>query len=262
MKKILEETYDLPFHVSQYPNEYVIYPENDMDELFEIHIQYRSEVRIIVEAYPQKHAAAMLDDMANASEEKKNRFLAYLQLFKEKNAKVATEINGTEVEDGKWPEIWKNMSIRISKIEERDISFDTLAKEWAVGACGMMLSLLNVELIENMEGKVEGRKIEAIMTKYERNPVNRELCIEQNGCTCKICGFDFEKIYGDIGKRFIHIHHIKPISTMGGEYIPNPRIDLIPVCPNCHAMLHSSEPPLMPEELIEILKERNSNIEE
>ncbi|MEG0771017.1 MAG: HNH endonuclease, partial [Clostridia bacterium] len=46
------------------------------------------------------------------------------------------------------------------------------------------------------------------------------------------------KIYGEIGKDFIHVHHLKPLNEIGEEYIVNPVNDLIPVCPNCHAMLH------------------------
>ena len=33
------------------------------------------------------------------------------------------------------------------------------------------------------------------------------------------------------------------------EYEPDPRRDLVPVCPNCHAMLHTSDPPLEIEKL-------------
>lgn len=257
MKKTLEDTFDLPFHVSEGVNEYTIFPENDMEELFEVHIWYRSGVRLIIEAHPQKHAAAMLTDMANAPEEKRNRFLAYLKLFKEKNAKVAAEVNGRTDDFSEWPSDWRNMSVRISKIEEHDFSFLDMAKEWAVAACGMMLSLLNVEAIER-EGVIEGKKIQVLQTKYERNPINRQICLEKHGCTCKICGFDFENVYGAIGKGFIHVHHIEMISQREGEYIPDPYNDLIPVCPNCHAMLHSSTPPLMPEELIAIIYERKN----
>lgn len=251
MKEILESTYDLPFHVRKGVNEYYIYPENDMEELFEVHVQFRSDVRLITDVKPQKHAAAMLGDMANASEEQKKRFLAYIQLFKDKKAKVSSEINGIDTDFSKWPENWKNMSMRISKIEEDDISFEEVAKEWAVSACGMMLSLLNVETLE--EAHAEGKKMDVLLTKYERNLLNRELCIEQNGCICKICGFDFEKTYGEIGKGFIHVHHVIPISKRGGEYIPDPRTDLIPVCPNCHAMLHRKDPPFQPEDIIGII---------
>lgn len=251
MKHTLENTYDLPFHVTKGVNEYTIYPENDMDELFEIHVQFRSDVRMIAEIKPQKHAAAMLNDMANASEEQKKRFMAYVKLFKERNAKVSTEVNGEKTDLSDWPASWKNLAIRISKIEEKDILFDEEAKKWAVDVCGMMLSLLNVESMEGAQS--EGKKFDVVMTKYERNPVNRALCIEINGCKCKICGFDFEKAYGELGKGFIHVHHIIPISKRGGEYIPDPGTDLIPVCPNCHAMLHRREPPYGPDDVKSIM---------
>lgn len=63
-------------------------------------------------------------------------------------------------------------------------------------------------------------------------------CIEKYGCKCSVCGFDFEKEYGELGKGFIHIHHIVPIARIGKEYKIDYEKDLIPVCPNCHAMLH------------------------
>lgn len=50
---------------------------------------------------------------------------------------------------------------------------------------------------------------------------------------------NFEKFYGKLGKHFIHVHHIIPLKDINEEYIVNPIKDLIPVCPNCHAMLHT-----------------------
>lgn len=57
------------------------------------------------------------------------------------------------------------------------------------------------------------------------------------GYICKVCGFVFEKVYGEWGKDYIEIHHIKPISSVG-EQIVNPDTDLIPFCSNCHRMIH------------------------
>ena len=77
--------------------------------------------------------------------------------------------------------------------------------------------------------------------KYERNPRARKMCIQKYGCICKICQFDFQKQYGELGKDFIHVHHIIPISeNKGRSYKVDYENDLIPVCPNCHAMLHRS----------------------
>ena len=44
---------------------------------------------------------------------------------------------------------------------------------------------------------------------------------------------------------------------MGAGYEVDPLRDMIPVCPNCHAMLHTKNPPLTPEELKAIIKDVN-----
>jgi 5-methylcytosine-specific restriction enzyme A len=84
----------------------------------------------------------------------------------------------------------------------------------------------------------EGIKKTVVTNKYERSSLARKLCIEENGCKCKVCGFDFESIYGELGKDYIHIHHIIPIHNIGKEYKIDYKNDLIPVCANCHSMIH------------------------
>ena len=84
----------------------------------------------------------------------------------------------------------------------------------------------------------EGAQKTITVNQYERNPIARQRCIEANGCKCKVCGIDFEEKYGEIGHGFIHVHHVIPISTIGETYQVDPINDLVPVCPNCHAMLH------------------------
>ena len=103
--------------------------------------------------------------------------------------------------------------------------------------------------IPNPEKIYEGAKKEIVVNSYERNQVARRKCIEAKGCKCSVCGMDFEKVYGDIGRGYIHVHHIVPLSSIGKEYELDPIKDLIPVCPNCHAMLHRRNPPYEPNEL-------------
>ncbi|WP_338147063.1 HNH endonuclease [Pantoea stewartii] len=62
--------------------------------------------------------------------------------------------------------------------------------------------------------------------------------MDHHGTACECCGFDFEKVYGENGKGFIHVHHIKPLHTVDDNYVVNPITDLIPLCPNCHEMVH------------------------
>ena len=47
-------------------------------------------------------------------------------------------------------------------------------------------------------------------------------------------------MYGDIGEGFIHVHHITPLSAQKKRHQID-EANLIPVCPNCHAMLHKGD---------------------
>ncbi len=82
----------------------------------------------------------------------------------------------------------------------------------------------------------EGRPCPTSSITYERNPEARRRCIERYGAVCCVCGFDSERVYG-VG-RVIHVHHLRPLSEMGREYVVDPIQDLRPVCPNCHAIIH------------------------
>ena len=95
----------------------------------------------------------------------------------------------------------------------------------------------------------EGASKEVSVNAYERSAEARAKCIEYHGYKCTVCSFDFEHFYGDIGKNYIHVHHIVPLSEIRKEYKLNPITDLIPVCPNCHAIIHRTRPALSIEQL-------------
>ena len=95
----------------------------------------------------------------------------------------------------------------------------------------------------------EGIPSQVVQTRYERSKFARGLCLEQYGYACAACDFDFEKTYGSLGHQFIHVHHRTMISTAGKASKVDPAKDLVPVCPNCHAMLHKQNPPLTIDEL-------------
>lgn len=84
----------------------------------------------------------------------------------------------------------------------------------------------------------EGLKKQVTVNKYERSSIARARCVEHHGYVCMVCGFDFKEFYGDVGDEYIHVHHITPLHTINQSYRINHETDLIPVCPNCHAMLH------------------------
>ena len=105
------------------------------------------------------------------------------------------------------------------------------------------------EVSEDHSELAEGSARTVCVNIYERNPIARAQCIEHYGCQCYVCRLDFEKNYGDLGRGFIHVHHLIEISSIDSQYSINPIEDLRPVCPNCHAMIHKKKPAYSIEEL-------------
>jgi len=103
--------------------------------------------------------------------------------------------------------------------------------------------------LDKSETLFEGIKKTIIVNSYERNQMARTKCIEHYGAQCLVCSFDFEKEYGEIGKGFIHVHHLTQLSDIKQGYEVDPIKDLRPVCPNCHAMLHKKKPPYTIDQL-------------
>ena len=103
----------------------------------------------------------------------------------------------------------------------------------------------------------EGSVSQILVNRYERDPAARAACIAHFGYKCQVCSFDFEARYGEIGRNFIHVHHLVPLSDISAEYAVNPLTDMIPVCPNCHAMLHRGTELLQPEFLRMCLLDSN-----
>ncbi len=263
IKRELETFFDVPFDVSFRPlyqdQTYIISPHNDLEELFTVKVLFRQKIRMIVEIEPQKYAASMVESLNHADAAKRSMFEMYVAQIKERGAKIDFYINQNMYDDISpvmWEDSWHQIRIRATQIIAdtiNDVEEIRLVQEWTKLATGLFLSLLDVEGIDELQ-HAEGKISQVLQTKYERNPVNRELCLDANGYVCKICGFDFEKVYGEIGHNFIHVHHIEKVSSFGGEYYLNPVTDMIPVCPNCHAMLHREDPPISPEKLRGIIK--------
>jgi len=85
----------------------------------------------------------------------------------------------------------------------------------------------------------EGNRVSVTTNRYERDPKARTACIRHYGHVCFVCGFDFEKVYGERGKGFIEVHHLSPLSELGGSKISiDPVQDMRPLCSNCHSMIH------------------------
>ncbi|GLI34199.1 HNH endonuclease [Desulforhabdus amnigena] len=117
-------------------------------------------------------------------------------------------------------------------------------------------------IISNVAGEIskfeiftEGAVHSILVNAYERDKKARKKCLDHYGAICCVCKFDFGKYYGSAFQDFIHVHHIKPISSIGKEYIIDPIADLRPLCPNCHAAVHAINPPYSIEQIKQLVKE-------
>lgn len=94
----------------------------------------------------------------------------------------------------------------------------------------------------------EGERKHTEYERLHRNPALRQACINKYGYQCQCCGMNFAEMYGELlGARFIEVHHLQMLSTYDEsrpqDYVEN----LVPLCANCHAMIHhiaGSEHPL------------------
>lgn len=94
------------------------------------------------------------------------------------------------------------------------------------------------------ETYTEGAERQITRNIRERDPNARAACIahyraiHDGRLPCVVCDLDFGEAYGDLGAGYIHVHHLDPLSESQGARSVSPTTDLVPVCPNCHAMIH------------------------
>ncbi len=270
IRNSLEKEFDIPFSVQlSYENQepvFMLAPEDPGKEFFDIKVSFRNQVRITMEFIPQKYSVGFIHSMGERAYAQRKIFVSYYLLIKERGAKQTVRVNGEELnmmDADSWPKDWSSFEARATKIpvfEDGKADYAEAVQEWGSLMMGMVLSLADIVPIDDEKSEQRGysegdaRRTESV--RYERNPLNRKLCLEAKGYECAVCGFDFEKTYGELGRHFIHVHHIVPVSQVGPGYVIDPVKDLIPVCPNCHAMLHKSDPPLHPNQLRKIVTTR------
>jgi len=101
----------------------------------------------------------------------------------------------------------------------------------------------------------EGRKLLRLHVVRERSAaLVKKFKASLSSLACSVCDFDFGRAYGAIGRDYVEAHHTKPVQNLEpGEKVSI--ADLVPVCSNCHRMLHRRCPPLEIGELKKIMAE-------
>ena len=221
-----------------------------------------------VKFIPGTFGRQIFSAMSDATVEMRSNFQAFVHSAVSSGAQVVFKIDGVECGTSRsdiWPNDWRSLVFEFLK---SPIAIDagnkelvkSLALEWSSRMFGAVLSLLPLEAIdETFTGHTEGGGLQVLMTRYERSALNRQACIQLNGCICKVCGFNFGEFYGAVGEGFIEVHHVKPLASLDPGTVLDPALDLVPLCSNCHSMAHRRYPvPYSVDELKGMIEGRSS----
>ncbi len=198
----------------------------------------------------------LLEKMQKFYNERADAFFGFYDLARKRNKRLDILINYQNIENIETIDKWQEFNLVISNSYESDQDeFKTLYLTLLDFFC-LILILLIDETEWNNEtqavadiGAYEGGKSTIEVNKYERSRYNRAVCLAHFGFGCRGCGLKMQEKYGPLGEGVIHVHHHVPISEMGSRYRLDPIRDLIPLCPNCHNIVHRTNPPLPVSEL-------------
>ncbi len=111
--------------------------------------------------------------------------------------------------------------------------------------------------LDRLEGQNEGNPRLVAHLKRERSgkiiEQKKASVLRDTGrLSCEVCGFDFSKAYGELGKNFCEVHHLTPLAKADG-IIKTYLDDLAIICSNCHRVIHRTNPMLSIDDLSTIV---------
>jgi hypothetical protein len=130
--------------------------------------------------------------------------------------------------------------VRLLNISAQGVWFATTASAGKVPA--------GIEELSDGEGAILYRSVPVVTRNFTAPPAR----IARLPAPLRR-GLSFGERYGALGEGFIEVHHLNPMANAAGERTIDPVRDLVPVCPNCHRMLHHQTPLLTPQELAALL---------
>lgn len=259
----LENTFHIKFDVKKILGsyeEYKISLNETLKDTFKILVKIKEDIRLTIICEPDVFGMRFVENINSSLMEKRKIFVDYWKVLGEKSVELKINDRNFSMDDFLIDNSkWNKFFLKFTKVsyynEEIESKKDTILNYISL-VIAMILSIMTYEII-GIEGKAEGKQYEDKTIKYERNPINRKLCLSVKGYKCSVCGFDFKKVYGEIGEDFIEVHHTTLVSQMGDNYIVDPIKELFPLCSNCHAMIHRRNPAYTIEELKSIIKGRS-----
>lgn len=221
-----------------------------------------------VELKPDPYGGEVISEISSLVLKKRSEVLDYLKQKMSSLSRVSLRIDQIDIHNDVLRESVEGKEIEFeAKVfqETSNLSKGIVSEQEILlisTAIGLFLIFLptkrNVfKSADEVMGYPEGAVESILVNRYERNSKNREICISSHGYNCQGCNFNFKNVYGELGESFIIVHHIVPVSKLGADYVVDPIKDLIPLCANCHAIVHRTDPPLEISELRALMKQQN-----
>jgi 5-methylcytosine-specific restriction protein A len=225
---------------------------------FEIRIQQSlmsTKAALHIDSFP----AQLLNVCKQAFQERRYDVEGLIESAQSSGFAVEFSVNGIS-DLSQFGEIqWESIELSLyKKFDNYDEALNCL-KMTSLMSLAIMLSLVTEEsdnLSEEIskDFELEGTLSRIQSNKYERSRLNRAICLEIYGFVCQGCDIRMADLYGPIGDGVIHVHHFEPVSLMASPRVLNPALDLIPLCPNCHTIIHKQNPPFTLNELKELIR--------
>jgi 5-methylcytosine-specific restriction protein A len=220
---------------------------------------------------PGAFAADLVSSMRSADEGGRRAFAAVLECCRTEGADVFFTLNdvGRDPSDPSiWADQWRGVKLVVRRgmlalNEGGQADDDRLLALWTGRAAAAVLALLPLEPAAGHEeaehdtpevaGLPEGARTRIEVNRYERDRRNRAAAIAIHGYACVACELDVGTRYGAVAAGLIEVHHLTPVSTIGENYVVDPAVDLVPLCPNCHSVAHRRSPPFTVVELRDMM---------
>jgi len=215
---------------------------------------------------PGSFSGELIQAMGEADRSGQAAFVSVLRSNQENGAQIDFDLNGQRCPydaAGIWALSWQNMTLSMRKgmlpINDGNAAADEeIVGSWVARLTAAIVALLPLEADEDLDivnpaetatGLPEGARIAVIVNRYERDRRNRAAALAIHGHVCKACDTDMGYRYGSAAAGLIEVHHVTPVSQIGPDHLVDPRTDLVPLCPNCHAVAHRRDPPYTVAEL-------------
>lgn len=200
--------------------------------------------------------------------QKIEQVIQVLDSVNEENNQIDLTIDGTTIKDchefDSRSEINFSGNFQFDPFPQDDLSqssldvLNVLISTWVLVWLVLLESESDTQELPDSHGEIEGAIKRGEFSWRERSRKNRAACLAIHGFTCGVCGQNMADKYGQVAKTLIHVHHIVPVGSLENPQVFDPRMDLIPLCPNCHYAAHIKSPPFTPAELREFINNQKS----